>query len=202
MKNLIKNSQRTSRGFTLVELLVVMAIIMALAALGFAGIQNALIKSKVVKTKNVATNISQAVQSFMDEYASMPVDSPLTGDTEYQTDQQDFTKVLQILKGKETGTTAHVNVRDLDLLVIADAKNNLDGIVWQSNSPSKILDSWGKPFTLIIDGDYSKEITIPGKYRRKGDQEIYRGSASITLSPGPDRSLGSEQTNKDNVTTW
>ena len=78
-------SVRAVRGFTLVELLVVITIIVILAGAGFSAGNSAIQKAKKTTCLAAATAIESAVNNFYTEYGSMPSDG--STDTVFVTDE-------------------------------------------------------------------------------------------------------------------
>ena len=65
-QRLLKKKQRSQGGFTLVELMVVVAIIAILASLAMPQFLNASNKAKEAKIKSDVTTISNAAQLYID----------------------------------------------------------------------------------------------------------------------------------------
>lgn len=201
MKNL---SNRRRQGFTLVELLIVISIIMVLAALGFAGIQTALKNAKKTETLNIATNLQQAINNFYDEYGSLPTtnatNEPLTTTT------GEGLNVLRVLLAQEptgTGTTT-LNTRGIRFLDVKQAKAKKGGIDYSNGTTvTGIYDSWGQPLYIVFDEDYNDEIPNPNA-KGPSDNMIIRGAKAVVYSAGADRTLGKGdlKTGKDDIRTW
>jgi prepilin-type N-terminal cleavage/methylation domain-containing protein len=186
MKNL---PHRSRNGFTLVELLIVISIIMVLAALGFAGVQNALKNAKKVQSLNMATNLAMGIQNFYDEYGYLPVSNPGAGS--YQTNSGDGVTILKVLVAKEATGNSQLNTKYINYLTIKAAKGRKAGMDYGSSGsdPNGLYDAWGKPFTIIFDDDYNDEITLPSNLKLGTDPALIRGAKAIVVSPGADGNL-------------
>jgi prepilin-type N-terminal cleavage/methylation domain-containing protein len=194
MKN---HSTTLQRGFTLVELLIVIAIIMVLAALGFAGVQTALRKAKTVQTLNIATNVAQAVQNYFDEYGSLPITAAPTGPI--ATNTGEGVNVLRVLLAQEGNGTNVLNTKGIRYLDVKPAKGRKGGIEFAAGSsqPTGLFDAWGNPFFIAFDDDYNDEIQNPAPILAT-EPQIIRGMKAVVYSHGADN----QERTKDDVRTW
>lgn len=142
------------KGFTLVELLVVIAIIAVLASAGFAIGPSMMNKAKKVSAQATATSIANAVEQFYTEYSALPDPGSNSADAEFATDTA---PLLEILAG--TGTSDQ-NPKKIRFLTVKEARNGLDGAVYQNDSIKGIYDPWGQPFYIRLDYDYDEKITV------------------------------------------
>lgn len=186
MKNLFL---RQRRGFTLVELLIVIAIIMVLASLGFAGVQVGLRKAKTVQSLNLANNLSQAIQNFYDEYGTLP-SSTVTA-APFDTASTGGVNVLRVLLAQETGATV-LNTRGITFLNAKTAKGGKSGIDYGSGSTANAMyDAWGEPFYVVFDHDYNDEIPNP-IIVGSPEPAIVRGVKAVIYSKGADRTANTK----------
>ena len=194
MKN---QSIRRSRGFTLVELLIVIAIIMVLAALGFAGVSVAMKRAKTVQSLNLATNLAQAITNFVDEYGALPAAAATSAPL--NTGSGEGVTLLRVLLAQETGNTI-LNTRGIRFLEPKSANKRKGGIDYGTGGGAVALgmyDAWGEPYYVAFDDDYNDEITNPNRIGAS-DQPILRGLKAVVYSAGADRTIGT----KDDVKTW
>jgi prepilin-type N-terminal cleavage/methylation domain-containing protein len=163
MKIQIKHTSR--RGFTLVELLVVVVIIAILATLGFAVSLGAMQRARMVTSLSSATNVANAVEAFYSEYNLLP--APTAGapdednDPAYKTDDTSGTDILEVLARLEADNDDMQNERKINFLSLKEAQNgNRDGIVYSStgDAVSGLYDSWGQPFYIVIDYNYDGRL--------------------------------------------
>lgn len=193
MKN---HSYRLHRGFTLVELLIVIAIIMVLAALGFAGVQSAMRKAKTVQTLNIATNVSQAIHNYFDEYGSLPMVAVTP--TPIATNTGEGVNVLRVLLAQEGTGSNILNTKGVRYLDVKTAKAKKAGIEYGGGTQATgLFDAWGNPFYIAFDDDYNDEILNPDKISPT-DPDIVRGAKAVVYSFGAD---GIDK-NKDDVRSW
>ncbi len=189
-------SRRSRSGFTLVELLVVISIIVVLAAMSLGAISVVNKKAKNTQTLNDANNLKMALDRFYGEYNRLP-DFGMTGD-EMQMEGQAASELLTILLGKEEVGSNMQNPRQLAFL---NSKPNTikakGGLIYSSASsnamPEGFYDAWGKPFRLKIDDDYDGEILDP---LRQGN--VIRGATFAVYSYGADN----KQDGGDEIKTW
>lgn len=183
-----------SRGFTLVELLVVISIIIVLAAMSFGAVQVAMKKTKMVETQTSATALITAINNFNSEYNRLP-DVGMQGD-EMTTDGVSGAELLTVLMGKEEKGSSMQNPRQINFLTVKETKIKKKGGLLYSRSGGQIeglYDAWGNPFTILIDDDYDDEIRDP---IRQGN--VIRNKVAVVYSFGPDGKIG----DGDEVKTW
>lgn len=144
---------RKRSAFTLVELLVVMAIVAILAGLGFAGITGALKSGRKAEVRAMANQIKLAVTSYYAEYGIYP------------TNQRTDTAFLTMMTGGTNG-----NRRGIRFLEVPGKFTNSSGIV----TPPTFYDNGSRPnFTLITDTNYDGKITLPGQGETGGNIAVY-----------------------------
>ncbi|MFK7909850.1 MAG: prepilin-type N-terminal cleavage/methylation domain-containing protein [Akkermansiaceae bacterium] len=173
----MKLYKKHRRGFTLVELLVVIAIIAILAALGTPAILAQLKKAKIAKSQGVCQAFEVAVNNFESEYNFLPYSgSAPNADTEIRSN----TDIMSVLAGLED----EVNFKKIKFFELGEPKGSSeasykDGMHVSGNS-AKLYDPWGEPYYLELDYDYDGQIKNPyeaGEFIRK---------KAICWSKGPD----------------
>jgi len=156
MKN--PSLSHSRKGFTLVELLVVIAIIAVLAAAGFAGGAAAMNKARKLSAQAAATSVATAIDQFYTEYSSLPTGT----ETPVATNSAAGVRILNILAGIETAPIE--NERKVRFLSLKEAKSgNRDGVVYNTGTPPQItgmFDPWGLPYYIVMDADYDERLTI------------------------------------------
>jgi len=134
--------------FTLIELLIVLAIIGILMGLLFPAVNGALDSARKAQAKNDVVQIANAVIFYETEYGKLP---GISGTNDYSGNVS--LELVQTLTGEST----NFNPRKIVFMEVQAAKKNKSG----TNS-SGFVDPWGNPYKISIDGNYNNEITVKG----------------------------------------
>lgn len=193
-------SVRRLKGFTLVELLVVITIIMVLAAGGFAAGNAAIQKARRTTALATATSIESAVNAFYTEYGSMPKDGSSDGTAE-KTDASG-TAFLKVLLGLEGSGSSVLNTRAIKFLSAKEGKAKKNGLIYSANGSTVegLFDPWGGSYFVLMDLDYNEQLTIPSTVKNGG--VTLNGRRVAVWSLGADGVKGSGGAKNDDVTTW
>lgn len=187
--------RRAGRGFTLVELLVVISIIIVLAAMSFGAANMAMNRAKKVQALNDAKALEIAIDGFFQEYSRFP--NVTSNSDEIQTVGEAGVQLLRILLGKEETGTAMQNPRQIPFLNVKEGKGNKGGIIYGrgggADSIQGLFDPWGRPYIILFDDDFDDEIRDPLK-----SGQIIRNRKVVVYTLGND---GKANTN-DDVKTW
>ena len=179
---MIQNARKSrKRGFTLIELLVAITIIVALAAMSFAGVNAAMKKAKKLEGETAANAIRSAVDGFYSEYNRLPdVDG-----TELKTDSGPGLQLLRILLAEEKED----NTRQVAFLSAKEGKGNKGGLIYGSGSSSTVegmYDPFGNPYTVVLNTEYDDQMT----FTMGGKSFTIRGQNVAVYSPGGDKEFG------------
>jgi prepilin-type N-terminal cleavage/methylation domain-containing protein len=134
---------KSPRGFTVIELLVVVAIIGILMSLLFPAVQTALDAAKKAQAKNDVTQIATAIVAFDTEYGRLPSTNPvpqqLTGD------------VLNAL----VASNDTLNPRKIIFMEVLSYKRGKGGI-----SNGIFVDPWANSYYVALDSDYDNQVGV------------------------------------------
>ena len=196
----MQNRIRNIRGFTLVELLTVIAIIAILAALIFPAIKNSLKKAEIAKAQTAIAGLEIAFKAYFNEYGHWPA---VTGDSHGT--MTTTNGLVALLRGEDFGTiegsvTYGGNPRHV---VFMEFKAQ-DLVI--SNNKTNFVDPWRRPYEFSFDPSYSNTTTNPFN-----NPVTFINAGHLIWSTGPDtQELGwwqagakeGQGVNKDNVVSW
>ncbi|MBQ6470481.1 MAG: prepilin-type N-terminal cleavage/methylation domain-containing protein [Victivallales bacterium] len=183
-----------TKGFTLVELLVVIAVILVLAGLLVPAVNGAIKKAEMAKAKAAITTLYNAIKQYESTYGKLPIASGVSANA--LTDAQ-YQWLIQLLQGDSSisdyTTYNPKNIRFLEV---------------QGNSPGVYQDPWDQRLQVAFDHDYNGQIdgsssgaSIPGL-----GSTIYYSVVIWSIGPDGDSASGNDKKNADNVysfnTTW
>ena len=180
------------RGFTLVELLVVISIIAVLASAGFAAAHAAIQKARKTTALATATAVESAVNNFYNDYGTMPKDGG--EDVTIQTDND--TGFLQALLGEDDT----INPRGIRFLSVKEGKNNKNGLIYGSGGTSieGLYNPWAGPFFVRLDLNLDEKVEIPSGIQSGG--RTLNGRRVAVWSRGAD--FRDNNKSNDDVITW
>lgn len=189
----MKITYKKSKGFTLVEILVVIAIIAALATVATPALLRAVTTAKITKSAGVCTALESAINNFEAEYNYLPFGGGTapTEDELVRTDDE----LIAVLTGKEDD----LNFKKVRYFETGEAKGRKDGL---DSDTDTLYDPWGETYYVIIDYDLDGEIDFDGAGDRPiGTDDIVTKKAAI-YSLGPDMKGGSVSDNRDNASNF
>jgi len=111
----MKSMQRVQQGFTLIELMIVVAIIGILAAVALPAYQDYTVRAKLTEVMTAASSCKNSVSEFLQSNNSFPADAAAAG---CSTETENSKYVGEITVAEDSGAVS-VEIRGLE--------NDLDG---------------------------------------------------------------------------
>lgn len=171
---------KSSRAFTLIELLIVIAIIGILMALLFPAVNAALDTAKKTQAKNDVTQIATAVVGYETEYGKLPATNT--------TGANISSDVLQALMGSNVNS---LNPRQIVFLEVNNAKKGKSGV-----SNNQFVDPWGYSYKIVYDGDYDNQVTAGT------NNETVRKKVAVWNDPSQQTGASAAQKKRRGVSSW
>ncbi len=194
----------SSKGFTLVELLVVVAIIAVLASATFAIGPAMMNRARKVSAQASASSINNAIEMYYTEYSALPT---TTANNASPTEVALTTSVggtgvdiIKVLSGEDLLSQ---NPRKMRFLTGKEAKNGRDGFIYSGNLVTAMLDPWGQPFYILMDYDYNELLSVRIATPKSSPTTTViplRGRRAAVYSLGVDRATDASATSL--VKTW
>jgi prepilin-type N-terminal cleavage/methylation domain-containing protein len=204
---------RQLRGFTLIEMLVVIAIIAILAGLLIPAVITAKNKSKITKAKTEMEGLVTAIKAYESEYNRMPADKIAEQMSVANPTNPDLTYGLPLVSGaygtnnlimaiimdlvtyrnnEDTVNKDHLrNTRKHPFYTAKDAANDkASGL----GSDGVLRDPWGNPYIITVDMNDDNVC-----------KDAYYGDIKAEVavwSLGPDGQYGDAAKDKDNIRSW
>ena len=195
MKVSLSSEQKTGhRGFTLMELLVVITIIMILAGISFPAAQGVLAKAKKTSAENMALQVRSGIAAYYTEYRRYPLPKGAAsgGDVTVRTNDT----LMDILLGADGNK---YNPRRIAFFAGKKAKGARNGLIMNSNGGGRLVDPWQEEFYVMIDTDYNNRVTAPFNKGGSGSGSNEVPQNVIVWSTGEDGTASKES---DYITTW
>ena len=158
-----RNSSKSADGFTLVELLVVITLIVILMALLFPAFRGVQEQAKSTQAKNDLIQIVTAISAFYTEYGRYPCTTQNgDDDSDYFSNPNDSTqaKLFSDLRGISAITDLSINPKLIAFIqppLAKDPTKPKSGIGSATND-GKYYDPWGAPYRVKLDSNYNNEL--------------------------------------------
>ena len=196
------------RGFTLVELLVVITIIAVLAGAGFSAGMAAIQKARRTTALATATAIETAVNNFFTEYGSMPSEATTDETVNTKKDDANGKKLVNVLLGLEGRVGTPLNTRAMKFLSAREGKKKgtdgggINGLIYSDGGSSVegLYDPWGGGFNVILDCDYDEKV-LPAPKGGAAPSNPLNGRRVAVWSDGADGVTAAGKA-ADDVKTW
>ncbi len=175
-----KTYSPSPRGFTLLELLTVIAVITILMALLFPALRTGQVTAKKTKARHEIMQIVNAIRSYQTEYGKLPVKTTAASDADdFFAGINDQSKELFDVLTSEPGGQA-LNPRGIVFLDAPPAKTPpRDGIA----ANGRFYDPFGNEYRVRFDNSYNNRLENP--YSANAGPAVLKSSV-IVWSLGPD----------------
>lgn len=193
-------SKKITRGFTLVEILVVIAIIATLAGISFPIAKSMINQGKTAETKLRMREVEAAVIAFNEDHGHLPFEGASYPSSENAMFEGSFRQILRGLLGEWQASTndGGENVSGKKYLKMPNAKSGKNGLLYfqgSSESIRSVVDGWGNDMYIKIDYNLDDELT---QNRTSLGESTIKGKTIILISDGPD----GEKDTDDDVLSW
>jgi len=199
--------EASRRGFTLIEMLVVIVILGILMSLAVVGVTSAMRSSKVIRTEAMIEGLAGACESYQTRWG----DYPPTTLAEFKITMPNETNnggeaLTACLASNQKGPQLLGSIKD-DMYVNTDqdtASRNITGWFFGDWNLREISDAWGYPLIYFHSKDYAKASPSVKRYkfdvggqeynvepaRSPGTRTFLRTGKFQIMSVGPDGKPG------------
>jgi len=168
---------RNRSAFTLIELLIVIAIIALLAGLAIPAVTGALQSGKKAQARNDVQQIAAAIKAFQLEYGRLPTSTVAANDgAESWYSDTEAAELFNALTAKNS----ELNPRGVVFLEARSTQNNKGGL----SSEGVFYDPWGKSYGIKLDESYNGKLEYYGS-GGWGNANIM--SSALVVSFGPNQ---------------
>ncbi len=189
---------KNGTGFTLLESLVVVAILAILAAVTFVAIKTTRINKKKAKAREIAAKIVQACDAYYEDFGHFP---PFGEEPSETNNNQDAfftvggknTIFIQTLLGESDANDAP----DTRYLILDNAVDGKSGITRKRNGEANnIRDPWGNTYAIKLDTNGDGKIFI-----QKYNETVHANAVSYSNGPDGKSKPGTDEIN-DDIKSW
>jgi len=135
------------RGFTLIELMIVVAIIGILAAIAIPAYLDYAIRSQVAHGINLASAAKVAVAEYYQDQGDYPTDNTTAGLAAAASIRGKYVTQVEVTAGGNIEVTFgnDVNIKILNAVMTVSATNNDGSLSWACTGDATLVDKWLPP---------------------------------------------------------
>ena len=133
--------KRVQQGFTLIELMIVVAIVGILAAIALPAYQDYVVRSKVSELEAAMAACKTSVSEYASSHGSSPANAAASG---CNTGTSQYVGGLDVANGVITGTTTNIGGTDVTLTLTPDNSTSASITKWTGTytaGPAKYVPS-------------------------------------------------------------
>jgi len=198
MKNHISKVNPGSRGFTLVEILVVMTIIFILAGVAIPAGIKVNERARIKSAHQTAVQLATGISSYQTEYRRLPIETGRLGETDVLLETDEV--LMGILLGAEKNRNNPTRTVFFNGTKNATGRPPKDGLAFNNDGSGRLYDPWGNLYRVMMDSDHNQRIEPPFRKRQLVGANIVAKDI-VVWSLGPDGEETGDGT-KDNICTW
>ncbi len=194
------HSKQSKKGFTLIEILVVVAIIGTLAAISFPIGKSMINRGKAKDTQLRMKEFVTAMNAFNEDNGHLPFPGDKYPTNDVTLSGEKLRQVVRILLGNDYQNADFdggnkKGKKYLDMPTAKGGKNGLEFYKDGKGLPRSIWDAWGEGFYIRVDYNLDNKLK---QWHTSDTDQLVEGHTVIMLSRGGDRKKNGD----DDVFSW
>jgi type IV pilus assembly protein PilA len=139
--------QKTQKGFTLIELMIVVAIIGILASVAIPAYLDYAVRAQVAHGINLAAGAKAAVTEYYQDQGAFPTDNAEAGVAPAATINGPFVTQVAVIAGGaiQVSYGNDVNTKILNAVLTMTPADNVGSVAWICTGDATLVDKWLPP---------------------------------------------------------